>query len=425
MTHPYKKLVRDEQDSVYLPFFLISLILTIPVWLAAAGKIHFTSSLVNSWTQFIFATLVVFWCGWTNLKNGWNSLVTRKFNMFTLVMSATLITYILGMIILFFPTLFPPLFNFNMNVEMLFNVAATTTTFVLLEQVIETYVLNKANHGLKILHPLVSSFDKLTDGLTNCVVISALLFASVALILHPDIANYWISAISILLIANSRIFILAAPFAILFGMQCAKKAEIFLQEASYLEQISKINLLIIDESLLTEQFLPAIKLFRDDGIYIVMMTDNNQNISENVNKMLHVDAVETITTSQQKQNLIEKLKQQKFRTAFVNLHSETGMTLEIYADSNTVSLIQFSQKNIFKIVFLRVLSIKVIDNIFQSILIGVFYNIIFIAMAAGVYSLLTQASLNPIIAITLMCTSTIIVMMNAMRLESIKLQIPK
>ena len=59
------------------------------------------------WTQALLATPVVLWCGWPFFVRGWNSLVTRKLNMFTLVASGTGAAWLASTFALLFPGLLP------------------------------------------------------------------------------------------------------------------------------------------------------------------------------------------------------------------------------------------------------------------------------------------------------------------------------
>ena len=44
---------------------------------------------LSNWIQFVFATPVVLWAGWPFFVRGWQSLVTRNLNMFTLIAMGT------------------------------------------------------------------------------------------------------------------------------------------------------------------------------------------------------------------------------------------------------------------------------------------------------------------------------------------------
>src|SRR5262249_20892942 len=70
--------------------FWIALVLTLPVLALEMGG-HLTNLHVlldqnwSNWLQFVLATPVVLWGGWPFFVRGWQSLVTRNLNMFTLI----------------------------------------------------------------------------------------------------------------------------------------------------------------------------------------------------------------------------------------------------------------------------------------------------------------------------------------------------
>ena len=50
---------------------------------------------LSNWIQFALATPVVLWAGWPFFVRGWQSLVTRNLNMFTLIAMGTGVAYAL------------------------------------------------------------------------------------------------------------------------------------------------------------------------------------------------------------------------------------------------------------------------------------------------------------------------------------------
>jgi Cu+-exporting ATPase len=72
--------------------FWIGLVLAAPIFvLEMSGHIpgldlhHLLASGVLNWIEFILATPVVLWAGWPFFQRGWDSLVRRSLNMFTLI----------------------------------------------------------------------------------------------------------------------------------------------------------------------------------------------------------------------------------------------------------------------------------------------------------------------------------------------------
>ena len=72
--------------------FWVSTVLSIPVFLSAMGAefwpalfAEFISPVNRQWFEMVLASPVVLWGGWPFFVRGWNSLVTRNLNMFTLI----------------------------------------------------------------------------------------------------------------------------------------------------------------------------------------------------------------------------------------------------------------------------------------------------------------------------------------------------
>ncbi len=91
-----------------------------------------------NWLQFALATPVVFWSGWPFFVRGWQSLLSRSLNMFTLIAMGTGIAWIYSVVATLAPTLFPDTFRSGQgNVAVYFEAASTITVLVLLGQILE------------------------------------------------------------------------------------------------------------------------------------------------------------------------------------------------------------------------------------------------------------------------------------------------
>ncbi len=88
--------------------------------------------------QFVLASIVVFWSGLPFFERGWQSIVTRHLNMFTLVAIGTGVAWSYSAVATLFPGLFPPAFHgMDGAVGVYFEAAAVITVLVLLGQVLE------------------------------------------------------------------------------------------------------------------------------------------------------------------------------------------------------------------------------------------------------------------------------------------------
>jgi len=149
--------------------FWIGLALALPVLVLTMGeKLYFVRDLngsLSGWIQFALATPVVFWAGWPFFVRGWNSLVHRSLNMFTLISLGTGAAYIYSVIAMLAPGLFPHSFKHGGAVGVYFEAAAVITVLVLLGQVLELKARAGTNAAIKALLGLApKTARRLKDG---------------------------------------------------------------------------------------------------------------------------------------------------------------------------------------------------------------------------------------------------------------------
>src|SRR5579871_5014580 len=112
----------------------VSAVLSIPV-LAAAMTV---SGRGWTWFELILSTPVVLWGGWPFFVRGWQSLVTRNLNMFTLIAMGTGIAFLYSVVATLAPGLFPAAVrSADGAVPVYFEAACGITVLVLLGQVLE------------------------------------------------------------------------------------------------------------------------------------------------------------------------------------------------------------------------------------------------------------------------------------------------
>ncbi len=92
--------------------FWIGLVLTLPVFVLEMGGHllgldHLISQRTSNWIQMLLATPVVLWAGWPFFQRGWQSLVNRSLNMFTLIAMGTGAAWIYSMVATLAPGIFP------------------------------------------------------------------------------------------------------------------------------------------------------------------------------------------------------------------------------------------------------------------------------------------------------------------------------
>ena len=124
--------------------FWIGLVLSVPpVVLEMGGHLvgghGWVEQTLSNWIQLAFATPVVLWAGWPFFVRGWQSLVTRNLNMFTLIAMGTGVAYVYSVIGTIAPDIFPATFRGHGGaVAVYFEAAAVITVLVLLGQVART-----------------------------------------------------------------------------------------------------------------------------------------------------------------------------------------------------------------------------------------------------------------------------------------------
>src|ERR1019366_8281299 len=123
--------------------FWIGLVLTLPVLSLEMGG-HLTDlhmllgKTLSNWIQFALATPVVLWAGWPFFVRGYQSLLTRNLNMFTLIAMGTGVAWLYSVVAVLIPDLFPPTFrDAERAVAVYFEAAAVITVLVLLGQMLE------------------------------------------------------------------------------------------------------------------------------------------------------------------------------------------------------------------------------------------------------------------------------------------------
>jgi P-type Cu+ transporter len=137
--------------------FWLGLMLALPVFILEMSS-HFlhTDSLispqVSNWVQLLLATPVVLWAGWPFFQRGWNSILRRNLNMFTLIAIGTGVAWLYSLFATLAPDLFPPAFRQqDGSVAVYFEAAAVIIVLVLLGQVLELRAREKTSGAIRAL----------------------------------------------------------------------------------------------------------------------------------------------------------------------------------------------------------------------------------------------------------------------------------
>jgi len=139
--------------------FWISAALSLPLFILAMSDMlpsqplqHIASPRLLTWIQFVLATPAVLWGGRPFFERGWQSIVNRSLNMFTLIAIGVGAAYMYSVVATIFPGIFPESFyGHSGTVAVYFEAAAIITTLVLLGQVLELRARSQTSSAIKAL----------------------------------------------------------------------------------------------------------------------------------------------------------------------------------------------------------------------------------------------------------------------------------
>ena len=139
--------------------FWIGVALTLPLLAVMVSDIlpghpiqHLLSGALLGWIEFALATPVVLWAGWPFFERGWESVVHRSPNMFTLIAIGSGSAYLYSIAAVVAPGIFPATFrDMSGNLGLYFEEAAVITVLVLLGQVLELKARSQTSGAIKAL----------------------------------------------------------------------------------------------------------------------------------------------------------------------------------------------------------------------------------------------------------------------------------
>jgi len=113
---------------------------------------HLFSTRVWAWIEFALATPVVLWCGLPFFVRGWQSVVHRSLNMFTLISLGTGSAYLYSVFATVVPQAFPASFRgAGGQIDVYFEPAAVIVALVLLGQVMELRARSQTSSAIRAL----------------------------------------------------------------------------------------------------------------------------------------------------------------------------------------------------------------------------------------------------------------------------------
>ncbi len=138
--------------------FWVSAVLSVPLVIIAMGEYvglsfdWLATPRTLSWLELVLATPVVLWGGWPFFVRGWQSVVNRSLNMFTLIGLGTGVAYAYSVVATVMPDIFPSSFrDAHGEVAIYFEAAAVIVTLVLLGQVMELRARHRTGAAIRAL----------------------------------------------------------------------------------------------------------------------------------------------------------------------------------------------------------------------------------------------------------------------------------
>ncbi|MET4239228.1 heavy metal translocating P-type ATPase [Bradyrhizobium sp. RT10b] len=129
-----------------------------------AGPHDWIDPALSNWIQLVVTTPAVLWAGWPFFVRGWQSLVTRNLNMFTLIAMGTGVAYLYSIVATVVPQIFPAAFRSHDGaVAVYFEPAAVITVLVLLGQVLELRARDATSGAIKALLQLAPKTARRVD----------------------------------------------------------------------------------------------------------------------------------------------------------------------------------------------------------------------------------------------------------------------
>ena len=137
--------------------FWVCLALTAPLFVLAMGSMipgnpfaHWLTGQQLGWLQFALATPVVLWGGWPFFARAWASILTRQWNMFTLIGLGVGTAFLESVVATIAPDHFPDSFRSEHgHVDSYFESAAVIITLVLFGQVLELRARSQTNSAVR------------------------------------------------------------------------------------------------------------------------------------------------------------------------------------------------------------------------------------------------------------------------------------
>lgn len=265
-----------------------------------------------------------------------------------------------------------------------------------------------------------------------------------------------LSAVSVLVIACPCAMGLATPTALMVGIGKAAQKQILIKDAAALENLRKVNALVIDKTgtltipnqnvdftkgdglddlesreTLKPHASEAMKLLQEEGIEVYMMSGDREEAARYWANKAGIGHYQSKVKPDDKQALVKKLQTEGKHVmmigdgindtqalALADVSMAIGKGTDVAMDVAQVTLMG---DDLMAIPDAVKLSRKTVSMIWQNLFWAFIYNLICIPLAAGVLYLFgINFQITPMGASALMACSSVSVVLNSLRLKFIK-----
>ena len=256
-----------------------------------------------------------------------------------------------------------------------------------------------------------------------------------------------LSAVSVLVIACPCAMGLATPTALMVGIGKAAEKNILIKDATALEEIRKVNAMVIDKTgTLTQPIASpqqgrlegseplkphareAMQQLQQMGIEVYMMSGDKEERAKEIAHEAGIEHYRSEVLPQEKENLVRDLQAQGKHVAMVgdgindsqalaraDVSIAMGKGTDVAMDVAQVTLMGSDLRRIPETI---ALSKQTVNMIHQNLFWAFIYNIICIPLAAGLpYLFGMQWQITPMWASALMAFSSVSVVLNSLRLK--------
>jgi len=140
--------LRDFQRRFWWTLPLTAIVFVLAMF---GHRLQWMDMAAQSWLELVLATPIVLWAGWPFFSRGWQSVVNRSPNMWTLIGLGTGAAFVYSVVATVTPEVFPASFISMGRVAVYFEAAAVIISLTLLGQVLELKARSQTSAAIRSL----------------------------------------------------------------------------------------------------------------------------------------------------------------------------------------------------------------------------------------------------------------------------------